>query len=671
MNRIGLILGLLLAALPLLAQSQRNGGQRFEEERSRVVLRNLTRLNTEHLEFSPTYFKNGLVFVSSRKRGGYVDKDLKETYFDLFFTELEPDGSPGRIKPFSLELNSPWHEGPVTFTKDYKRIYFTRNNFDAGGAVTNKKGRVVLKIYEAEWGAYNDWANVREMPFNGEEFTTMHPTLHPDGHRLYFSSDRPGGFGKTDIYMVEKIDGKWSEPINLGPEINTAGSEVSPFFHESGYFFFASDGHPGEGGMDLYMVDMGGKRWGQLNNLGTPFNTPDDDFGFLMHPSGMRGYFSSNRQDGLGKDDIYLFTVPDGLGGVQVVKDVLSQIRVWDERSRRTLEGVQVFVKETDSFGERIRPDPADPSKTITIEEAVDNPDLLGSPTFITGQRGNGSVQLDPEKAYTIIFEKDGYETKQIGLYAGGLPPAIDVKLASIECIRLQGILENTETGGIVGGAQVTIQNSCTGLAETVESAPNGKYEYCLEIGCSFTITAQHDGFMSASTAVSTEYLRGNRLFRANLRMKPSGDVREKGVAVERGSVFVLEQLTFERGSDRISPGREKSVYALADLLRQYPSLEVEIGAHTDTHGEATFNQRLSLRRAERIKRMLVDRGIAGTRIIAFGYGENQLRNNCSEGVPCSEEQHRENRRIEVKIRRGAEGLTADQLEGNLLKGRR
>lgn len=670
MNRIGLILGILLAALPLLGQSQRNGGQRFEEERSRVVLRNLTRLNTEHLEFSPAYYKNGLVFVSSRKRGGYVDKDLNETYFDLFFTELEPDGSPGRIKPFSMELNSPWHEGPVTFTKDYKTVYFTRNNFNAGGAVTNKNGRVVLKIYKAEWGPYNDWANVQEMPFNGESFTTMHPTLHPDGQKLYFASDRPGGFGKNDIYMVEMIDGKWSEPINLGPEINTAGNEVSPFFHESGYFFFASDGHPGEGGMDLYMVDMGGKRWGQLTNLGTPFNTPDDDFGFLMHPSGTRGYFSSNRQDGLGKDDIYLFTVPDGLGGVQVVTDVKSQIRVWDDRSRRTLEGVNVFVKETDSFGERIRTNPTDPSQTITIREALDDPDLLGSPTFITGQRGSGSVQLDPERAYTIIFEKDGYETKQIGLYAGGMPPAIDVKLAAIECIRLQGILENVE-GGVVGGAQVTIQNSCTGLAETVESAPNGKYEYCLEIGCSFTISAQKDGFMSASTAVSTEYLRGNRLFRANLRMKSSGEVRQKGPTVERGSIFVLEQLTFERGSDRITPGREESVHALADLLQRYPSLEVEIGAHTDARGEASYNQRLSLRRAERIKRMLVDRGISATRIIAFGYGENQPRNHCAEGIPCSEEEHRENRRIEVKIRRGAEGLTADQLEGNLVKGRR
>jgi outer membrane protein OmpA-like peptidoglycan-associated protein len=153
--------------------------------------------------------------------------------------------------------------------------------------------------------------------------------------------------------------------------------------------------------------------------------------------------------------------------------------------------------------------------------------------------------------------------------------------------------------------------------------------------------------------------------------MKPSGEVRQKGPAVERGSIFVLEQLTFERGSDRITPGREESVYALADLLQRHPSLEIEIGAHTDARGEASYNQRLSLRRAERIKRMLVDRGISATRIIAFGYGENQPQNHCAEGIPCSEEEHRENRRIEVKIRKGAEGLTADQLEGNLVKGRR
>lgn len=644
----------LLVFLPFLVFGQRSGGERFAEERSRVVLRNLTKLNTRHIEFSPVFFQDGMVFVSSRQRGGYIDEESGETYFDLFFTSLEPDGSPGRVKPFSLELNSPLHEGPLTFSADEQTVFFTRNNQELT-PTQSKSGRISLKIYQAEWGPYNDWINVRPLPFNSGSYSCMHPALSTDGKRLYFASDRPGGFGKRDIYMVEKRDGDWSEPINLGPQINTAGNESYPFFHESGYFFFASDGHPGEGGLDLFMIDMGGKRWGELTNLGKPFNTPDDDFGFLMHESGTRGYFSSNRQDGLGKDDIYMFYVPDGLGGVRVVKEVASEIRVWDADSRRALAGAQVYLIETDDFGDN----KAGIGSGRTAEQ------LRGEPALQTSPRGNGRLQLNPEKSYLIKVVKEGFKDQEVRLYAGGMPPAINVKLEPFDCIPLNGSVDNAKTSGVVSDALIRIRNECTGEETTLRTGRDGSYQYCLDIGCTFIITGEKPGFISGSTSVSTEHLRGNRLFRASLTLQPDEGFRQKG-SLSPGYTLVLPQVSFASGKAELLASSTPALNQLARLLTEYPGLDIELGVHTDARGSEWENQRLSLRRSETVRNFLLQQGIAPKRLRAFGYGESQLLNECTDDQPCSEEQHRENRRLEITLVRVDPALSATELRQRL-----
>lgn len=648
---------MVMLAVPAGLNAQNNAGEQFTRARDRVVLRNLTRLNTKNIEFSPTYFRDGLVFVSSRQKGGYVDERLGETYFDLFFTQLDAEGSPGRTRPFSLELNSPLHEGPVTFSPDERTVYFTRNNQSNLKASSNKRERITLKIYEAEWGPYDDWINVQELPFNSNRYSCMHPALSPNGERLYFSSDMPGGFGKRDIYMVEKNNGKWSKPINLGPRINTAGNESYPFFHESDYFFFASDGHPGEGKLDLYMMDMGGKRWGELVNLGKSFNTPDDDFGFLMHPSGMRGYFSSNRQDGLGKDDIYMFYVPDGLGGVEVVKDVVSQIQVWDTDSRRTIAEAAVYLLPITAFDKL-------PSGKNELLKAMDK---AGAPNLYTTETGQGRLLLNPDQSYLIMVYKEGYSPYSLQLYEGGMPPSIKVQLTEIDCITLNGKIENSETGGVVPGAEVIIRNGCTGEEVVVESATTGKYTYCLEIGCLFTISAAKPGFITGSTAVSTERLRGNRTFRASLRLKPDQAYRPRGGVETRANTVVLGGVRFVGRSERLQKESYASLERLAGIMDNHPQLDIELNAHTDTRGDERMNQKLSLRRAEAVKELLQQWGIDAKRIRAYGYGESFPRNHCGEGVPCTEAEHQVNQRVEIKIRSQQAPLTISQL-ANLLE---
>src|SRR5690606_30884883 len=146
----------------------------------------------------------------------------------------------------------------------------------------------------------------------------MHPSLSPDGMKLFFSSNMPGGYGGRDIYMSEKQGDTWSKPVNLGPEINSEKDEAFPFFHESGVLFFASEGHSGYGGLDLFMLDLSTRTWGKVINLGKPFNTPQDDFGMIVNTEGTSGYFSSNRDGGMGKDDIYFFDANGGLQGLNI-----------------------------------------------------------------------------------------------------------------------------------------------------------------------------------------------------------------------------------------------------------------------------------------------------------------------------------------------------------------
>ena len=215
-----LFLSLLLAcSLPLFAQqsSKSKAANKIYEKGIKII--NARKINSDNLDFSPSFYQNGIVFASSRYKSGERDKKIDETYFELFYADLDIEGQPMEPREFSIRVNSHLHEGPVSFSRDGQTIYFTRNNIEMGKAKANSKGQTGLKIYEAQKGK-SDWKNVRELPFNDDEYNVAHPSLSPDGSKLYFTSDMPGGYGGMDLYVVEKIDGEWSLPVKLGENVN-------------------------------------------------------------------------------------------------------------------------------------------------------------------------------------------------------------------------------------------------------------------------------------------------------------------------------------------------------------------------------------------------------------------------------------------------------------------
>jgi len=268
-------------------------------------------INSEGSDFGTTYFGNKIVFSAAgpKSEGSKVHQWNEEPYLDLYTADRSPEGELSNVQPLEGDVNSPYHESSAVFTKDGKTVYFTRNNFIDGKKGRDKEKTIRLKIYKATKGEENQWTNVEELPFNGKDFSTAHPTLSKDQKRLYFSSDRPGSFGMSDIWYVQINDSTYGEPVNLGPNINTEAREGFPFISEMNNLYFSSDGHSGLGGLDILSVQINENgSFGEVTNLGEPANSNKDDFAFIIEESKRIGYLSSNRdgEEGSISDDIYI-----------------------------------------------------------------------------------------------------------------------------------------------------------------------------------------------------------------------------------------------------------------------------------------------------------------------------------------------------------------------------
>ena len=164
-----------------------------------------------------------------------------------------------------------------------------------------------LKIFKATLSG-DVWTSLEELKFNSDDYSVGHPALTPDGKKMYFISDMPGGHGGTDLYVTHMVEGNWSEPENLGDEINTPGNEMFPFFDEDGSLYFSSDAHNSLGGLDVFITYHNGERWAHPENLNYPINSQKDDFGFVINKDTRTGFVSSSRTN---KDEIYEFKEHD------------------------------------------------------------------------------------------------------------------------------------------------------------------------------------------------------------------------------------------------------------------------------------------------------------------------------------------------------------------------
>lgn len=288
-----------------------NEMQEFYADSSAFFIETMN-INSDQNDFAPAFYKSedqeGLMFVSNRKthRLGQSTYYWDETYFlDLFYTKIE-DGVNSQPEPISRRINTIFHEGPAVFYDNGQKVIFTRNNFNLGKRGASIEGVNMLKLFYSERNKRGKWSTAVPLPFNSDNYSVGHPAITSDGKTLYFSADMEGTVGKADLYKAVYENGEWSTPVNLGKVINTAEDELFPFISDENVLYFASEGHPGIGGLDVYKVDLNEESL-QIVNMGFPVNTESDDFGFIIE--GLTGYFSSDRAGGDGSDDIYKVSI--------------------------------------------------------------------------------------------------------------------------------------------------------------------------------------------------------------------------------------------------------------------------------------------------------------------------------------------------------------------------
>jgi tetratricopeptide (TPR) repeat protein len=257
-------------------------------------------INSEQSDFCPSFYKKGIVFLSSRNTTPlvkYVNMEDESSFLELYYSEFQNDTSfsePTIVDDFNTTL----HHGPATFFDNDTKVIFSRNQKSLRG---NGFSRLWLFYSERSPGT-KKWSNPKPLPFNSNQYSLSHPYYHSKNKTLYFSSDMPGGQGKTDLYKSYFREGQWTNPVNLGKEINTNGNDLFPFVSKDSCLYFTSNGHAGMGGLDIYRTDLKDSTL-TIQNLGYPINSNKDDFGLIIKDNGSIGYFCSNRKKG--DDDIY------------------------------------------------------------------------------------------------------------------------------------------------------------------------------------------------------------------------------------------------------------------------------------------------------------------------------------------------------------------------------
>ncbi|MFC4220385.1 OmpA family protein [Flagellimonas marina] len=497
-----------------------------DNESKRIEVVNITP-GMSGSDFGPSFYQDKLVYASSSKNteGRKIHTWTGLKYLDLYEAELDSAFNIKNPVPLKGKINTPYHESTAAFTKDGNTVYFTRNNYINGKRKINEQREITLKIYKAEKNKKGAWSNIQELPFNNDAYSVAHPSLSPDEKRLYFSSNMEGTLGESDIWYVEiDSNGSFGKPINLGQEINTEARETFPFVSKNNNLYFASDGHLGLGGLDMFVVSLDKNgAYQKVTNLKKPINSSKDDFGLIIDEEKQIGFLSSNRNgnEGSASDDIYRFKKSCS---VEAIQGVIS-----DAKTNNPLQGAQVSLLDEDN--------------TIVAQTTSD----------VAGVYEFDNI-TDCYKRYGIrgeLSDKDYEPTEKSILIAGdNANMKVDLQLYPPDC------------------------------------APN-------DLGCKLN----------------------------------------------------LQPIYFDYGRHKIRQDAEVELAKILQAMKAYPELSIHIESHTDSRSSATFNLRLSERRAQATLEWLVNKGISRNRLSAKGYGESKLLNHCSNGIDCSEEEHQLNRR--------------------------
>ena len=327
------------------------------DDMARYTATNMEDINSEYADFGGIVYGKDFYFASGRNTSRKTYQWNEEPYLEIY-KATNVGGTMKNAELLNGDVNTKYHESNAVISADGKRMYFDRNDYFEGDYDKSANGINQINLYYAENIDGKGWSGVVSAPFNNNEYSTGHPALSQDGNTLYFVSDMPGGKGGSDIYMVAiNSDGSLGTPKRLGDNINTEGKELFPYLDSNGTLYFSSNGHMGIGGLDVFYAEAQGDGFGVVNNLGKGVNSSADDFAYKYDPTSQSGYVSSNREGGMGSDDIYM------VEAVEIPCEVTIAVLVINENTNAAVAGARVDLYDT--MGNRLS------SKTSNVDGMV------------------------------------------------------------------------------------------------------------------------------------------------------------------------------------------------------------------------------------------------------------------------------------------------------------
>ncbi|WP_040282320.1 OmpA family protein [Psychroserpens damuponensis] len=478
--------------------------------------------NTKYSDFGGTLNDGKLYITSARNTSRKTYGWNEEPFLDIYELAKGEDGSYQAAALVENKVNTKYHEGLVSFSPDGKTMYFSResyfeNEFEKDSLTNYKKSQ--LQLFKATKSG-DTWGNVEGFSINSKEYTVKNPSVSTDGKTLYFASNMPGGYGLFDIYKAAiNTDGSLGEAVNLGQKVNTQGQEMFPYISNNNTLYFSSNGHLGLGNLDVFYTKEIDGKMAPVRNVGIPINSNADDFAFSLNEDSEEGYVSSNREGGLGGDDIY------GIKKLQPLCDVLITGTITDSKTGNPINASSVTMYD---------------DQGNMVLSKVTNPD--GTVEFI----------VECDKASELEVTMDGYESQKVTVAA-----------SQEEEVEVSVLLDPIED--IVG-------------PETINLNP-----------------------------IYFDFDKSN----------------------------VTAQAAFELDK-------------LVQIMNKYPELVINATSHTDSRGNAPYNEKLSDRRAKTTVQYVISKGIDKLRITGIGKGESELKVDC--GSNCTDEEHQLNRRSEFII---------------------
>ena len=562
-------------------------------------------INTSDIEYGIGFYKSGIIYATT-------SKSKKEYSSKMFFSDSNDDYSTSRSVDNMIKFGRKPNIGTFAIDTLNHIMYYTK--------CTNNENNDCFIYYSVF--KKDKWVNKGLLPIGDRHTDAAHPALSANGKRLYFSSNRAGGYGGSDIWYIEKKqNGKWDyTPINAGAVVNTAGNETFPYVVDN-TLIFASDGQVGFGGYDLYSAIIDGKSISGVQNLYRPINSSYDDINIIVSEKNDEAFLISNRKTDT-KDDVYRF---QGIFSATMISG-----HVYDKKTGEPLSGAQVILN---GMGK--------------------------SQTAQTNEEGYYYAFVEAGDFYKLIASSMGYlsdiaMTKTQKTSIGSFPVEQDFYLSQT-AMSISGRVYDMETNEPFINEDVMLLQDGNVIQQT-KTDITGRYTFTdLENGKEYQVKVNKANFLSISSKPFRYSETDSNNSQFDLASIPSStnaysseDKRynKDGAIVGWGREIFLYDIYYNFNSAKLLPESKHALDRIILLLQSNPTLKLEFGSHTDSRGTHEYNDKLSEARAKSVVDYLVNAGINRTRLSWKGYGKRHPL----IAKPATEGEHRMNRRTSFKI---------------------